>query len=426
MKLHRSLVLAVVSLLAAVHSSAAENPVLYWNEQALNAIRLGRTPPPIASVHLASFHAAIFEVVNGLAPTHRGWLDAPPAAPVGANVDAAIAGAAHAMLSGLWGQSVNPQVLRAAFDRAVAEIPDSAAKSDGILYGRRVAEAVLAARAKSGAGQPATGTFSSSEPGKWRETPPNFRPPVLPGHAKVTPFVMSSPDQFRCPPPPPLDSKEMAEEIAYVARVGARDGAERTEYETLAAPFWADDLGSATPPGHWNVIAQDLARRHRLGTAECARLFALMNFACADAGISCWDTKFHYSLWRPETAIREITPAVNPHAKAVPGFIPLMPSPAFPAYTSGHSSFSAAASRLLERWFGTDDIEFSTTSDGLPGAVRSFKKLSDARKEIGMSRVWGGIHFMCDNLAGQEAGLKIADHVWANALRPLGAKTAER
>ncbi|HYC70277.1 MAG TPA: phosphatase PAP2 family protein [Opitutaceae bacterium] len=424
MRLLRLLLPAAAAVLAAAGAFAATNPVLYWNEQALNAIRLARTPPPIASLHLATFHAAIHDAVNGLAPTHRGWLPAPIAAPVGADVDAAIAGAAHTVLLTLWGQAANPQNFRAAFDAALADLPDSPAKADGILYGRRVAEAVMAARAKSGAGQPAAGVFTSSEPGRWRETPPGFRPAVLPGHAKVTPFVMTSPDQFRAPPPPPVDSKEHAEEIAYVARFGARDGSERTEYQTLTAPFWADDLGSATPPGHWNVIAQDLARRNRLGTAESARLFALLNFACADGGISCWDTKFHYRSWRPETAIREVTLAVNAHAKPVPDFIPLMSSPAFPGYTSGHSTFSAAASRILELWFGTDDIEFTTTSDGLPGAVRTYRKLSEARAEVGMSRVWAGIHFMSDNLAGQAAGLQIADFVFANALQPLGAAPA--
>lgn len=417
MRLIRSLLLAAIAALTAATCLAADNPVLYWNQQALNAIRLARTTPPIASLHLATLHAAIHDAVNGLAPTHRPWLEPALPAPAGANIDAAIASAAHTVISSLWGQAANPQVFRAAYDAALAEVPESSARADGILYGRRVAEAVLAARARSGWDQPATGVFSSAEPGKWRETPPAFRPPVLPGHARVKPFVMKSPDQFRAPPPPAVDSKEHAEEIAYVARVGARDGAERTEYQTLSAPFWADDLGSVTPPGHWNVIAQDLARRERLGTAECARLFALLNLACADAGISCWDTKYHYRTWRPETAIREVTLAVNPHAVAQPGFIPLMSSPAFPSYTSGHSTFSAAASRILELWFGTDEIEFTTTSDGLPGAVRSYRRLSECRDEVGMSRVWGGIHFMSDNIAGQEAGLKIADYVFAQALQ---------
>jgi hypothetical protein len=230
---------------------------------------------------------------------------------------------------------------------------------------------------------------------------------------------MTSCDQFRAPPPHDVSTEEAAKELAYVAKVGARDGAERTEYQTLSTPFWSDDLGTATPPGHWNVVAQDLAFKNHLSTLECARLFALLNFAGADAGIACWDTKFFYSTWRPETALRELDTKTNPAMVAQPDFIPNMPSPSFPSYTSGHSTFSAAATRILERYFGRDDIEFSVKSDGLPGAVRTFKSFSDARREVGMSRVYGGIHTMSDNLEGQKAGLKVGDWVFDNAIKPL-------
>jgi hypothetical protein len=408
----------VVALFAGFRASAAENAVLFWNEQALNAIRLARTPPPIAAHHLAATHAAIFDSVNGITRANKPWL-VDEAARAGAEMDAAIASAAFTVINGLWGQAANPQVYGSAYERALTAIPDSQSKSDGISFGKKVAEAVLAARGKSGWNKPVEGVFSSEEPGLWRETPPGFRPPVLPHWRNVAPYVMKSPDQFRAPPPPAVDSQQAADELAQIFRIGARDGSERTEYETLAAPFWADDLGSATPPGHWNVIAQDLARRNKLSTEESARFFALLNLACADAGISCWDTKFHYSTWRPETALRdENLEKINTHAVRRPEFIPLMGSPAFPSYTSGHSTFSSAGSRIVERFFGTDEIEFTTTSDGLPGAVRSFKKLSDARNEIGMSRLWAGIHVMADNLEGQKVGIAIADYVFENALQP--------
>ena len=395
----------------------AGNAVLEWNTEVLNATRLARNPPPVASLHMATFHAAIYDTVDSFTRTHKPWLNMEPA-PAGADMDAAIAGAAHAVLVALWGQASNPHNFDAALEKALAAIPDGKARTDGLAWGRKIAGLVLAKRAQAGLDKPLPGPFSSNEPGKWRETPSGFRPSVLPHIGKVTPFVLKSPDQFRAPAPPAVNSRQHAEEIAYVAKVGARDGAERAELETLSTPFWADDLGTATPGGHWNVIAQDLARRNKLPTEECARLFALLNFACADAGIACWDTKFFYNTWRPETALREITKEINPYATPVPDFIPNMGSPAHPDYTSGHSTFSGAASRLLERYFRTDDIEFTTTSDGLPGAVRSYKKLSDARKEIGMSRVWGGIHTMAANLEGQKAGIAVADWVYEQALQP--------
>ena len=102
-------------------------------------------------------------------------------------------------------------------------------------------------------------------------------------------------------------------------------------------------------------------------------------------------------------------------------FIPLMTTPAFPSYVSGHITFSSAATRLLERYFGSDDIEFTTLSEGLPGAVRSFKKLSECRDEIGMSRIYGGIHVKADDVQGQASGRKIGDWVFENALQPIKA-----
>jgi hypothetical protein len=417
------LVLALLALcsLAAAPLRAADNSVLYWNEQALNTTRLARNPPPMSSLFLATYHVAIFDAVNGITRTHKGWL-VNEAAPAGADIDAAVAGAAHTVMVALWSATANPVNLQRIYDTALAKIPDGQAKTDGIAWGEKVGKAVLAGRANSGFDKPIPGKYSSVEQGKWRETPSAFRPPLLPFWGHVTPFVMTSPEQFRCPPPETLGSKEYAEQLNFVAKRGARDNSDRTEYETLSTPFWNDDLGTSTPPGHWNMIADDLARRNKVSTVDTARLFALLNIAQADSAISCWETKFFYNVWRPETAIRETDAKLNADVKIDADFIPNMASPPFPSYTSGHSTFSAAGARLLALWFGTDDIEFSVTSDGLPGAVRSFKKLSDAQKEAGMSRVLGGIHTMSDNLEAQKAGVKIADWTWANALQPVAAK----
>ncbi len=416
MKLPR-LLLAALALSAAT-TFAADNAVLYWNEQALNATRLARNPPPMSSFFFATYHAAIFDAVNGITRSHHGWLVNEPA-PAGVDMDAAIAGAAHTVMISLWSATSNPHNLQVSYEKALAAIPDSPAKTDGVAWGEHVAQLILEKISKAGYNKPIPGKYSSTEAGKWRETPSQFRPPLLPFWGKVTPFVLTSQDQFRAPPPESLGSEAYAEELAFVAKKGGRDNADRTEYQTLSTPFWNDDLGTSTPPGHWNIIAADLARRQNLSGPETARLFALLNFAQADSAISCWETKFYYNVWRPETALREVNQQLNPKAEAIPDFIPNMPSPPFPAYTSGHSTFSGAGARLLAVFFGSDDIEFSVTSDALPGAVRTFKKLSDAQKEAGMSRVWGGIHTMSDNLEAQKVGMKIADWTLEHALTPI-------
>lgn len=414
--LHFRLFVACLLLIStgATRAICATNSVLDWNQEVINATRLSRNPPPVAALHFASFHVAIFDTINSFSQTYHGWLVNDPA-PAGADMEAAIASSAYTVLSTLWSNAANPQVFRNAYDQALAKIADGPAKDSGIAWGKKIAEAVLFERSKTPL-KPGEGSYTSTLPGKWRETPPGFRPPVTPRLSEVRPFVLESASQFRAPPPLAIDSKEYAEELAFVNRVGPRDGAERTEYQTLSTPFWSDDLGTATPPGHWNVIARDLIKQRNLSLLETARLFALLNIAGADAGIACWETKFFYSTWRPETALREVDGKINPTAQANPEFIPNMASPAFPSYTSGHSTYTAAMSHMLELFLGTDDVDFTVTSDGLPGVVRSFKKLSDARREVGMSRVWGGIHVMSDNLEGQKAGLKVADYVFAHAL----------
>jgi hypothetical protein len=412
------LAMAAGALALATAAFGSDNAVLYWNQQALDVTRLSRNPPPLAALFFATFHGAIFDTVNSIEQKHHGWqVDEP--APAGIDMDAAIAGAAHKSMVALWSNFANPRNLDLAYEKALADIPDSPGKTAGIAWGEQVAQHALDWLAKTGYNKPIPGKYASDEAGKWRETPSAFRPALLPFWGHVTPFVMTSPSQFRAPAPENLGSKEYAEELAFVAKKGRRDNADRTEYQTLSTPFWNDDLGTSTPPGHWNMVTQDLARRNKLSTAETARLFALLNFAQADAAIGCWETKFYYNVWRPETALREQDPSSNPALVNDPDFIPNMASPPFPSYTSGHSTFSAAGARLLALFFGTDDIEFSLTSDGLPGAVRTYKKLSDAQKEAGMSRVWGGIHTMSDNLEAQKMGVKIADWTFAHALLPL-------
>jgi len=349
---------------AATETEREGEPILFWNNEVVNATRLSRNPPPVAGIHFATFHVALFDVVNSFERKYRGWLVNEPA-PEGANREAAVAAAGHMILRELWGDVANPRTISLAYETALEDIPDGEAKEKGIAWGEKVAMRILAKRAKAGLDLPNQGSYTSREVGKWRETPPGFRPPVTPRLGEVTPFALESSSQFRAPPPLEVDSKAYAEEIAYVNKVGPRDGAERTEYQTLSGPFWADDLGSATPPGHWNEIAQSIVRDEGIhhDMLETARLYALLNIAGADSGITSWETKYYYSTWRPETAIREIEPDDNPHAEKNPEFIPNMASPAFPSYTSGHSTYTAAMTRMLEHCIGRDEVEFIAVAD---------------------------------------------------------------
>lgn len=409
--------LLLAGLLAggALPLSAKDNPVIFWNEQALNATRLARNPPPISALWFGSYHAAIADTVNGIKGQWTPWI-MDEKARAGADLDAAIASAARTMLREIWGQQANPRIFDVAYAESLAAIPDGPGKDAGIAWGQKVAEKVLYVRSLSGFAV-APKYQPSEAPGQWRPTAPDFRSGVTPQMATTKPYVLAAPDQFRAPPPPDVSSKAYADELTYVMRVGRRDDAERSEYDTLSVPFWADGLGTSGPSGHWNMIVMNIARERELPTVECARLFALLNFAAADGFITAWDTKYHYTTARPETDARELTPEINPYFKPDPNFIPSMASLPFPSYISAHMTFTSAAVQVLERYFGTDTVSFSVASDGLPGVVRHYDTLSAAREEVGLSRIYGGIHFRMDVEAARTAGTAVGNWVFEHALQ---------
>lgn len=408
---------AVLACALTTASTALADPVLDLNEQAVNAIRVSRMPPPMSSHHLAILHAALFDVANGIDRQYEPYL-VKDLAPAGASLEAALAAAGHDVMLSQFGKVANPRVFEEDYARALAAVPNGPAKDAGIAWGREVARQVIEARAKDGITGKAA-FASSNKAGRWRPTPPLFREFTLPHWGLVKPFALKSCSQFRPPPPPDVASTAFAVDLETVKRIGARDTDSRTDDQTATVAFWSDDLGTATPPGHWNIIASTVARQKKLSVLENARLFALLNLGLADAAIGCWDTKFYYGYWRPETAIREVDKSVNPALEPDPDWIPLMPSPTFPDYISGHSTFSRCAATILADFFGTDQIPFSTPGEGLTAAVRSFPGFSAAADEVGMSRVFGGIHFPSANYWGQAQGRSIGEYVCANFLRPL-------
>src|SRR5437773_3567594 len=297
----RGLILIVcigaINLASSIGTPANGDVVTDWNDAALNAIRAGRTAPPIASRSLAILHVSIYDAVNGIARTNEPYL-VQSSAPSSASREAAASAAAHQALVNLFPASASSfDALHAAI---LAAIPDGPQKAAGIVWGEFVANQILAARANDGSDAivpPPGGT----DPGAWVPTPPAFLPYLLPQWGFVTPFAMSSSAQFRPPGPPAIDSQRYAADYNEVKELGAAVGSTRTEEQTLIALFWADGAGTETPPGHWNSIAQIIAAAHSNTLEENARLFALLNISMADAAICAWDAKYTFHFWRPVT-----------------------------------------------------------------------------------------------------------------------------
>lgn len=414
----RKVVFAGVCLsLLGLAAPGRADVVLDWNNVALNAIRVDKTAPPKASRALACVHASMFDAINSASGgAYEPYLVQPVEFLVPISVEAAAAAAAHAALVDLF--PAQKATFDAALDASLAAIPGGPAKDSGIEWGESVAQQILTVRHEDGSGT----TVDYGAPtgaNWWAATPPAFAPPLLPNWPYVKPWTMTSGSQFRQGPPPAPTSPEYARAFREVLRLGRSDSTHRTAEQTQIALFWADGPGTATPPGHWHVIAQGISQERHLSLIENARLFALLAMAGADAAVVSWDHKYYYSNWRPVTGIQHADTDGNPATTADPAWTPLIATPPFPSYTSGHSTFSSASARVLALFFGTDQISFSTTSDGLAGVTRSFTSLSEAAEEAGQSRIYGGIHWQYDNEAGLASGQALGEHVFFNHLTPL-------
>ena len=416
-----------------------------WNASLLNVIRdwttVSNDPyqnrivperPPVAARNLAMMHIAMFDAVNSIERHFEPYrfLIEPSSS---ASTIAAAATAAHRVASSLYSAPDELAIFHASLMESLAFVPEGPSKQAGIELGVKVADAVLEWRRDDGA-KIQVAYASKGSLGAWDRTHPDFLPPLLPQWPLVLPFAMNDGKQFRPPAPPSLNSLQYAVAVDEVMRLGSLNSAERTAEQTEIALFWADGGGTFTPPGHWNRIAsdaslqQDRALGRTTSVAQNSRLFALLNIALADAGISAWDAKYAYDLWRPIDAIRKAADDSNPMTSADLNWTPLLKTPPFPAYTSGHSTFSGAADAVLSNLFG-DSFRFATSSDAHDSFSqrpladsqiihRSYESFSAAADEAGRSRIFGGIHFEFDNQAGLKSGRSIGNLVISQLLKP--------
>lgn len=402
--------------------------VIQWNSIALNAIQTGGkngnpTPPPVGARNQAIVHAAIYDAVNAIDGSYKPYL-VNMDAPAGMSIEAAAVGAAYKTLSELY-EDQRP-ILTEQRDRSLNEITDDpAAEKAGFDFGVQVAEQILAERANDGSATaqgpytPGTGigdwqpTFTD---GETTNNSTNMAPALLPQWGLVTPFGIDSASQFRPNTFPQYNSPRYAREFNEVKVLGEENSAVRNADETEIAQFWAYDRADTFgPPGQWNELAQEVALAEDNTLVENARLFAQLNIAMADAGIVAWDAKYTYEQLRPITAIREADQDNNPNTTVDPDWEPLLDTPPFPDYVSGHSIFGGAAAEVLANFFG-DDTSFDIPSQDLPGVARSYGSFTQAAQENADSRLFGGVHIDTANVDGVAIGQDVGNFVFNNVL----------
>ena len=279
--------------------------------------------------------------------------------------------------------------------------------------GNTVADRILALRSNDGSNaQPIPYVFGNA-PGDYQSTPPNFpTQPQFTHWSRVTPFALESASQFRPGGPPRLTGDRYSDAFDQVKLLGIAGGTTATPDQALTGRFWNGAIQN-----YWNEIAQTASLAHGLTTAQNARLFALLNLSFADGVIAFYDAKYTYNFWRPVTAIRAATADGNPDTEADPNWLPEVGNTTpDPSYPGAHAVIRAAGAEVLISFFHTDHLEFSVTSEVMPGVERSFTSFPAAAEEATLSRIFAGVHFLFDLTTGQRLGSDIADFIVDNFL----------
>ena len=396
----------------------ATDVVGQWNRVIRQAVTTpGAHPATVMQVRsYAMVHAAMFDAVNSIDGGHTAYLTDVPGSK-NASIEAAAAQAAHDVLAGLYPSLI--AVFDAELETSLVGI-ESYRAQQGIRVGQIVAERMLAARANDGWNVTPPAYSLSNAPGNWQPTPPANAPAGFTHYPNVTPFAIESGSQFAPAPPPAMTSTEYAQSLNEVKEIGSATSTTRTADQTQAARLWANVNTPTNFLFVWNNVAQTVSTDRGISTVDKARLFALINISLHDALQTTFTSKFVHGLWRPVTAIRRADEDGNADTVADPAWSSLIAAPPYPSYAGNMAAIGTSQASVLAMFFGRDDIRFSHTWDGAGGATRSYTGFSAMANEQERARVWGGIHFTFDNVAGQSIGRSVGTHVFRNIMRPRG------
>ena len=220
---------------------------------------------------------------------------------------------------------------------------------------------------------------------------------------------MTQNTQFLPAAPTALTSAEYAADFNEEKELGSATSTTRTTDQTLTAQLWA--IGPASETRYTNLV-RTIALNRNNSTVENARLFALYYIASHDTLQTTYTSKYIYGLWRPVTAIRRADEDGNPNTAADLNWTSLIAAPPYPAYAGNAAAASASLAASLALFFGRDNISFQINFGGTPNVIRSYSSFSALNTEVARSRVYGGIHFNFDNLAGQSVGRNVANYVF--------------
>lgn len=409
---------AVVALLISPHLAKADI-VLHWNRIAVETLVAQGQNPFNQARYMSIVQLSVFEAVNAITGEYEPYLGT-VVAPDGASVEAAAIEAAYRVLVNYFPGDPN---IGPAYLAALQAIPDGQAKTDGIATGADAAAKMILLRTGDGSSPSAFYLPTSMDPGVWQLTP--SCPPAggVSFHWQfVTPFgVPSIPgdqswiDAFLPPPPPSMTSARYTKDYLEVQRVGGMASTERPADRADAARFYA----ASSPSFVFNLAARQVSAAQGRSLSHNAHTLALLNMASNDALVMSFAAKYHYLLWRPETAIHRGNEDNNPNTEHDITFMPYIVTPCFPSYPSNHASGSSSAAEVLRRAYGAAGHDITMANPAVPGVVFHYTTFRQITDDVDDARVYGGIHFRFDQDAGSKMARTIATYIYKYNLRPI-------
>ena len=406
----------MVSLLIGTLTAGAD-VVLDWNAIAVNTAVANKQNPFAQARYAAIVQLAVFEAVNSITHKYQPYLGT-ITAPADASPDAAAIEAAYQVLIAYFPAS--QATLYTDYLNSMSPIPDGPAKTDGIATGDAAASAMMLLRANDGSSPALFDTPGPPVPGDWQAT---VSCPIVNGVAvgigfqwqKVTPFGISSASDFLLDPPPALTSNEYAKAYNEVMTVGSLNSTQRPQDRANVALFYA----AASPTQVFNQAAKQVAMAQGRSLSDNARALALINMAMSDSLVASFLNKHTYNFWRPETAIHGGNMDGNPNTVGDPNWAPFITTPCFPSYPSNHGSAGNGAAEVMRRIYGDDGVSITLTNPAVPTIVLQYTSFKQITDDISDARVYGGIHFRTDQVAGEHLGRAVGKTVYKHNLRTV-------
>ncbi len=372
----------IAALLIAGTTTARADAVTDWNTTAGALVAAAKLGAPPATRVMAMVQTAVHDAVRA-------------AARADVSMDAAVAAANRAVLIKLL--PAQEAALVQAYERALATVPDGAARTAGIAAGEQAAAAVLARRA---------GDVIAPERYRPQTVPGVYVPTTAPGATQWPqrlPWTMTSTAQFRPGPPPALSSAQWARDYEEVKTLGNKASSARSAEQTAVAQFWQYSL----PPIYHGVL-QSVAAAPGRSAAQNARLFAMASQAMDDALIAVFEAKYQHPFWRPLTAIRNGDSDGHDATQPDAGWSPLIDTPLHPEYPSAHAVLAGSVAAVIEAETGGKlSAPLRTRSPSAEGAERRWHTPAELAREVADSRIWAGIHYRTSVETGLAMGAAI-------------------